>query len=44
MMQLECLAIADIVKIVPSRHDDDRGYFSEVFKDVWFDGNLTRPE
>jgi dTDP-4-dehydrorhamnose 3,5-epimerase len=36
MTQLERLAITDIVKIVPTRHGDDRGYFSEVFKDAWF--------
>ena len=36
MTHLERLAIADIVKIVPTRHGDDRGYFSEVFKDTWF--------
>ncbi|WP_234186693.1 dTDP-4-dehydrorhamnose 3,5-epimerase [Shinella sp. NM-101] len=35
-MQLERLAIADVVKIVPPRYGDDRGYFSEVFKDAWF--------
>lgn len=36
MTQLERLAIADIVRIVPTRHGDDRGYFSEIFKDIWF--------
>lgn len=36
MTQLERLAIADIVKIVPTRHGDDRGYFSEIFRDAWF--------
>lgn len=41
MTQLERLAIADIVKIVPTRHGDDRGYFSEVFKDAWFRKNVA---
>lgn len=35
-MNLEHLAIADVVKITPSRFGDSRGYFSEVFKDRWF--------
>lgn len=41
MTQLERLAITDIVKIVPTRHGDDRGYFSEVFKDAWFRENVA---
>jgi dTDP-4-dehydrorhamnose 3,5-epimerase len=41
MTQLERLAIAEIVKIVPTRHGDDRGYFSEVFKDAWFRENVA---
>ena len=35
-MQVERLSISDIVKIVPARHGDRRGYFSEVFRDQWF--------
>jgi len=35
-MNLERLAISDVVKIIPSRFGDHRGYFSEVFKDAWF--------
>ena len=35
-MNFERLAIPDIVKIVPVRFGDNRGYFSEVFKDGWF--------
>lgn len=41
MTKLERLCIADIVKIVPTRHGDDRGYFSEVFKDAWFRENVS---
>ncbi|WP_337183324.1 dTDP-4-dehydrorhamnose 3,5-epimerase [Shinella sp.] len=40
-MQLERLAIADIIKIVPPRYGDDRGYFSEVFKDAWFRSHVA---
>jgi dTDP-4-dehydrorhamnose 3,5-epimerase len=35
-MNFERLAIADVVKIVPAKFGDHRGYFSEVFKDGWF--------
>lgn len=28
--------LIDVVEIVPVRHGDHRGYFSEVFKDGWF--------
>jgi dTDP-4-dehydrorhamnose 3,5-epimerase len=35
-MKYERLAIADVVKITPVRLGDNRGYFSEVFKDGWF--------
>lgn len=35
-MNFERLAIPDVIMIVPSRHGDHRGYFSEVFKDGWF--------
>jgi dTDP-4-dehydrorhamnose 3,5-epimerase len=36
MMNLERLSLPDVVKIIPSRHSDHRGYFSEVFKEGWF--------
>jgi dTDP-4-dehydrorhamnose 3,5-epimerase len=35
-MRLTRLAIADVVEIAPARHADDRGYFSETFRDDWF--------
>lgn len=35
-MKFVRLAIEDVVKIVPGRFGDNRGYFSEVFKDGWF--------
>ena len=40
-MILERLAVPEIVKIVPARFGDDRGYFSEVFKDAWFRENVA---
>lgn len=35
-MKSEPLAIADIVRIVPKRLADSRGYFSEVYRERWF--------
>ncbi len=35
-MQFERLTTPEIVKITPARFGDNRGYFSEVFKDQWF--------
>lgn len=29
-----------VVEILPSRHGDDRGYFSETFRDDWFRANV----
>lgn len=40
-MQFERLAIPDVVKIMPARFGDNRGYFSEVFKDGWFRENIA---
>jgi dTDP-4-dehydrorhamnose 3,5-epimerase len=40
-MQFERLTIRDVAKIVPARFGDDRGYFSEVFKDSWFRENIA---
>ena len=35
------LAIPDIIEIMPDRHGDERGFFSEVFKDtVWAAGGV----
>lgn len=30
-----------LLKIVPTRHSDHRGYFSEVFKAAWFKENVS---
>jgi dTDP-4-dehydrorhamnose 3,5-epimerase len=40
-MNFERLAISEVVRIVPTRHGDHRGYFSEVFKDRWFRDNIA---
>lgn len=40
-MQFERLAIEDVAKIVPVRFGDNRGYFSEIFKDGWFRDNVA---
>ncbi|RYE41576.1 MAG: dTDP-4-dehydrorhamnose 3,5-epimerase [Hyphomicrobiales bacterium] len=41
MTDIERLAIPDVAKIVPARYGDERGYFSEVFKDAWFRQNVA---
>lgn len=33
--------LADVWELVPSRHGDDRGYFSETFRDDWFQANVA---
>jgi dTDP-4-dehydrorhamnose 3,5-epimerase len=38
---LERLSLSEIVKIIPARFGDNRGYFSEVFKDQWFRQNIA---
>jgi dTDP-4-dehydrorhamnose 3,5-epimerase len=35
-MEFEPLELAGVVKITPRRIGDERGYFSEVFRDAWF--------
>jgi len=40
-MRIETIAIDGILKIIPVRHGDHRGYFSEVFKDSWFRENVA---
>ena len=35
------LALPDVIEVIPDRHGDERGFFSEVFKDtVWADGGV----
>jgi dTDP-4-dehydrorhamnose 3,5-epimerase len=38
---IEHLAIKDIVLITPKRFGDDRGYFSETYKQSWFSANVA---
>lgn len=40
-MDLEYFPLAGIVRIVPVRFGDRRGYFSEVFRDLWFRENVA---
>ena len=40
-MKLRQLAIPEVVEITPSRHGDDRGYFSETFRQDWFSANVA---
>jgi dTDP-4-dehydrorhamnose 3,5-epimerase len=35
-MRLQPLAIPEVVEIVPKRHEDARGHFSEIFRADWF--------
>lgn len=38
------LAINEIIEVIPDRHGDDRGFFSEIFKDtVWATGGVGVP-
>lgn len=32
--------IADVVQIIPTRHGDERGFFSETFREDWFDKHV----
>ena len=40
-MKLTRLEIPEVVEIVPVRHADERGYFSETFRDDWFTSNVA---
>jgi dTDP-4-dehydrorhamnose 3,5-epimerase len=40
-MNFERLSIPEVAKIIPKRFGDNRGYFSEVFKDAWFRENIS---
>jgi dTDP-4-dehydrorhamnose 3,5-epimerase len=40
-MKLIETEIEDVVQIVPARHGDHRGYFSETFRDDWFTSNVA---
>lgn len=41
---IEHLAIQDIVLFTPKRFGDDRGYFSETYKQSWFHANVAAVE
>ncbi|WP_323014770.1 dTDP-4-dehydrorhamnose 3,5-epimerase [Devosia sp.] len=40
-MQLHRTRLADVIEVVPSRIGDERGYFSETFRDDWFRANVA---
>lgn len=40
-MQIIQRNLSDIVEIIPKKHEDARGYFSEVFRDDWFRSNVA---
>ncbi len=40
-MRLTRSAIPEVVEIVPQRHGDSRGHFSETFRDDWFRANVA---
>jgi dTDP-4-dehydrorhamnose 3,5-epimerase len=40
-MQARRLDIPEVVEIVPNRFADERGYFSETFRDNWFKENVA---
>ena len=40
-MKTNNLAIDGVVEITPTRHGDDRGYFSETFRADWFKANVA---
>jgi dTDP-4-dehydrorhamnose 3,5-epimerase len=40
-VQYQSLSISDVKLVTPNRFGDDRGYFSEVFKDGWFRQNIA---
>ena len=40
-MQLTELAIDGVFEILPTRHQDERGYFAETFRSDWFAANVA---
>lgn len=40
-MKIASLSISDVKEILPIRHGDGRGYFSETFRDDWFRANVA---
>ncbi|WP_371260696.1 dTDP-4-dehydrorhamnose 3,5-epimerase [Martelella sp. AD-3] len=41
LMEFVSLAIPDVVLLTPKRFSDDRGYFSETFRENWFRNNVA---
>ncbi len=40
-MQTRRFEVSDVVEILPKRHGDERGYFTETFRDDWFRENVA---
>jgi dTDP-4-dehydrorhamnose 3,5-epimerase len=41
-MKVKSTKLHDVLEIVPTRHGDARGYFSETFRADWFEANIAR--
>lgn len=41
MMDLHRTELDGVVEVLPKRHGDHRGYFSETFRDDWFQANVA---
>lgn len=42
LMKLKRLTLTDVVEITPVRHGDNRGHFSEIFRQDWFAENVAK--
>lgn len=40
-MELRSTNLPEVIEIIPTRHSDARGYFSEIFRADWFEANVS---
>jgi dTDP-4-dehydrorhamnose 3,5-epimerase len=40
-MELRKTSLPDVLEIIPKRHQDARGYFTETFREEWFTANIA---
>jgi dTDP-4-dehydrorhamnose 3,5-epimerase len=40
-MELRKTSLPDVLEIIPKRHQDARGYFTEIFREDWFAANVA---
>lgn len=40
-MKLRKTSLPDVVEMIPKRHQDTRGYFTELFRQDWFTANIA---